>query len=289
MLREIITIDEDLCNGCGNCIPGCPEGALQIIDNKARLVSDLMCDGLGACVGECPTGAMKVIKREAEAYDEKKVMANIVLQGANTIKAHLTHLSEHGEKEFLAEAIEYLTENDIDIPDFETRRPQPVPQVKVAHHHHEHGHGGGGCPGSRMIEFADDKSESADVSAQAQSALRQWPVQLTLLNPQAPYFKECDLVVAADCVAYSLGNFHAQFLKGKSLAIFCPKLDSTLDQYLEKLIEIFRTQNVKSVTTVKMEVPCCGGTRQIVERAIQLAGVDLKVDDYTVSLQGKVY
>ncbi len=286
MLREIITIDEDLCTGCGDCVPGCPEGALQIIDGKARLVSDLMCDGLGACVGECPTGAMKVIKREAEAYDEKKVMANIVKQGPNTIKAHLLHLKEHGEQGYLSDAVTYLLDHGFDIPDLDA--PRPVVQVQPHHAPaHAHHHGGGGCPGSRTLDFSTAPA-AAQSGPDTPSALRQWPVQLALLNPQAPYFQGCDLVVAADCVAFSMGSFHNRFLAGRSLAIFCPKLDTMQDVYLDKLTTLFRTMSVKSVTVVKMEVPCCGGTRHLVERALQLAGVNLKIQDYTISLQGQL-
>lgn len=286
MLREIITINEALCDGCGNCIPGCPEGALQIIDGKARLVSDLMCDGLGACVGDCPTGALKVEKKEAEAYDETKVMANIVKQGPNTIKAHLRHLKEHGEQGYLGEAVTYLLDNGFNIPDLD----EPVSSGRtpvIQPHAHSH-HSGGGCPGSRTLTFQEPPA-SRSASVQSGSALRQWPVQLALLNPQAPYFQKCDLVVAADCVAFSLGDFHSRFLAGRSLAILCPKLDSMLDSYLEKLTELFRTMQVKSVTVLKMEVPCCSGVRQLVERALQLAGSSLQIQDWTVSLQGEVF
>ena len=230
MLREIVKIDEDLCNGCGDCVPNCHEGALQIIDGKARLISDLMCDGLGACIGHCPVDAITIEKREAEPYDEVKVMAIMVDKGENTVVAHLEHLLDHNETVFYNQAIQYLTENEKNLPFSlqkvtarveklgEESQPAIEPMAMAD--------SGCGCQGSQTMSFkpaAADKGGTAPIDAP--SELRQWPVQMHLINPQASYFQGADVVMAADCVAFSLGNFHQKYLKGKSLAIACPKLD----------------------------------------------------------------
>ncbi len=207
MVREIITIDEEKCNGCGNCVPGCPEGALQIIDGKARLVSDLHCDGLGACIGECPTGALMIERREAEPYDEKKTMQNIMRAGAGS-----------------------------------------APQA---------------------------------------SRLQQWPVQLHLISPRAPYFQKADMLLAADCVAYAVGDFHSRYLAGKSLAVACPKLDSNQDVYVEKLIALIDEAKINTITVVLMEVPCCGGLLRLAKTAAQQASRKIPIKAVVVNLQGE--
>ena len=168
MKRNIITIDEQKCNGCGLCIPNCPEGAIQIIDNKARLVSDLMCDGLGACLGHCPQGAINVIEREAEVYNERKVMANIVQKGPNTINAHLTHLKEHGEMDLYKEAVQYLKDNKITVP-------QTDSEPKAGH--------SGGCPGSKSMSLK--KPENTVSDNPVPSELNHWPVQMHLISPKS--------------------------------------------------------------------------------------------------------
>lgn len=271
MKRKVITVNEEKCTGCGNCIPGCPEGALQIIDGKARLVSDLFCDGLGACIGECPTGAMSVEEREAEPYNEYKVMANIVKGGENTIKAHLKHLDEHNEKELLHQAIAYLKDNTIPVPEYKDKLPC-------------------GCPGNmtKTIERNAGSEASETTPVKIQSKLANWPVQLQLLNPNAPYLKNCDLVIAADCVPFAFANFYEKFLKNKVLTVFCPKLDKTTDQYIEKLAEIFLTQDIKSVTIVHMEVPCCSGVNKIVEDALLKANKFIITREYTISINGEM-
>jgi NAD-dependent dihydropyrimidine dehydrogenase PreA subunit len=268
MERDIITIIEDKCNGCGACITGCPEGALQIIDQKARLVSDLFCDGLGACIGACPQDAIVIERREAEAYDEYKVMANVSKGGQNVIKAHLKHLYEHGEKTFLKQAIDYLEQNSIEIPQY----------IETSHH---------GCPG-QMNKIIDRKVSTETNNVNIQSELQNWPVQLGLLNPNAPYLKGSELVVAADCAAYAYANFHQKFIKNKVLTIFCPKLDKTLDSYIEKLADIFMNQDIKSVSIVHMEVPCCGGIEVVVRRAIEKSGKNVIIKDYTISISGEL-
>lgn len=270
MKRKIITINEELCNGCGECVPNCPEGALQIIDGKARLISDIFCDGLGACIGHCPVGAITIEEREAEEYDEKKVMSNIVKQGTNTIKAHLLHLKDHGEMKYYNEAIEYLKENNIPIPDLEENLAC-------------------GCPSSMAKILKSEKREnSTNNNIKIESELRQWPIQLQLLNPMAPYFKNSHLLIAADCVPFSYGDFHRRFLKDKIVIVFCPKLDRVIDQYIEKLSLILQNNDIKSITTIHMEVPCCGGVNYVVEEALKKSGKYIPIRDYTISLNGEI-
>ncbi len=286
MKRSIISINEDLCDGCGNCVPGCPEGALQIIDGKARLVSDLFCDGLGACIGECPTGAMVIEEREAAPYEERRVMENIIKQGDNTIRAHLNHLKEHGEAGYYNEALSFLKEKNHPAA-AEQESPHKKPAAVV---HALPAHGGGGCPGSRAMDLRSERTGPGRASVQVsmESELRQWPVQLHLLNPRAPYLKNADLVIAADCVPFAYPNFHQRFLKDKILAIFCPKLDDGMDKYVEKLTEIFSTQDIASVSIVHMEVPCCFGVERVVQTALRNAGKTIAIKDYTVSIRGEI-
>lgn len=273
MQRQIITIDDEKCTGCGQCIPGCPEGALQIIDNKARLVSDLFCDGLGACLGTCPEGAITVEEREAEPYDERRVMQNIVKQGANTIKAHLKHLADHGENTLLAQAIAFLEEKDIPVPDYKCKG-----DVEAC-----------GCASGS----AQALDKQAPVSVQTAtgkiaSELRQWPLQLHLINPHAEYFDNADLLISADCVPYSYGDFHRRFLKGKIVITLCPKLDKDIDRYTVKMADIFRLHNIRSLSIVRMEVPCCGGTEFIIQKALEKAGKVRMVKLTVISLQGEI-
>ncbi|NQT90158.1 MAG: 4Fe-4S binding protein [Candidatus Omnitrophica bacterium] len=274
--RKIIRIDEEKCNGCSLCIPNCPEGAIQIIDGKARLISDLFCDGLGACIGHCPEGAITIEEREAEAYDERRVMGNIVKQGENVIKAHLKHLKEHNETGYLKEAEDFLKEKGIDI------------SLDKGPDHAAHGHQHpGGCPGSRIMDFAKDK-EAGDEGpvSKRPSQLRQWPVQLMLVPPHAPYFNGADLLIAADCVPFAYADFHGDLLKGKVLLIGCPKLDDA-EFYKEKITQIFKDNDIKSITCVHMEVPCCFGLVQIVKDALKLSGKDTPFDEVTIGIKGE--
>ena len=283
MKRDIITIDEEKCTGCGECVPNCPEGAIQIIDGKARLVSDLSCDGLGACIGHCPEDAISIENREAEPYDEAKVMVNIVKAGPATIKAHLMHLKDHNQTAYMTQAIAYLRENGITVPDLSAGQgacpPSGCPGMKVADFREE-GAGATGAGGSGRSQ------DSQAISAETE--LRQWPVQLQLLNANAPYFQDSDLVIAADCVPFAYSNFHNRFLKGKSLIILCPKLDKVLEQYVEKLTEIFKNNNIKSITLVHMEVPCCFGLGRLVEEALKRSGKNIVIKDYTISIKGDI-
>ena len=276
MKRRIIKIDEDKCTGCGACIPDCPEGALQVIDGKARLVSDLFCDGLGACIKNCPMDAMHIEEREAEPYDEAKVMSNIVKAGENTVIAHLKHLKHHGEDKLLAEAVDYLKANGHNVPDLEDRLPC-------------------GCPGTMAKDLRKHAPQQNAGAAQAavalgpqQSLLNNWPIQLKLVNPHAGYLKNADLLIAADCTAFSYPAFQQKFLKDKILLMLCPKLDSDIESYIEKLSAIFSTQDIKSVTIVHMEVPCCGGVEVIVTEALGRAGKTMAIKDYTISIDGNI-
>jgi NAD-dependent dihydropyrimidine dehydrogenase PreA subunit len=280
MKRDILKIDEELCNGCGVCVPNCHEGALQVIDGKVRLISELMCDGLGACIGHCPEGAITIEKREAEPYSEVKVMEQMVPKGKNTIIAHLKHLKDHGETGFMKEGVGYLMEHrsglDFNLDEVMsevhnhgkiTLAPVVAEQLEHRHGHgHGHGHEGGGCPGSRAMVIEKPAGTTAD-SESGSSELRQWPVQMHLINPNAPYFRSADLLVAADCVAYSVGGFHSRYLKGKSLAIACPKLDHGMEIYTEKLKALIDVAKVNTITIMIMEVPCCGGLLQMVKSA----------------------
>lgn len=294
MKRDILKIEEELCNGCGQCVPNCHEGALQVIDGKVRLVSELMCDGLGACIGHCPEGAITIEKREAEPYDEARVMEQMKDKGKNTIIAHLKHLKDHGETGFLREGVEYLRMNrgelnfDLDEVVFAVHNHgKTVPsgiQVNAAAQVHNHG---GGCPGSR--ERVIEKASSAQqVSADQPSELRQWPVQMHLINPGASYFRDSDLLLAADCVAFSMGSFHKKYLKGKSLAIACPKLDHGSEIYVEKLTALIDSAKVNTITVMMMEVPCCGGLLQLTRAALSKATRKVPVKKIIVGINGDV-
>jgi len=283
--REIITIDQEKCNGCGNCVPGCPEGALQIIDDKARLISDLFCDGLGACIGDCPEDAISIIKREAEPYDEVRVMENIVKQGENTIMAHLVHLRDHGETGFLKQATDYLEENGFENPlekeaklKEESKEEESEDRLPC------------GCPVSKVMDLRDDDktdTSDGDPGAKQRSELRQWPVQIHLVPVNAPYFDNAELLIAADCVPFAYGDFHRGLLKNKILLVGCPKLDDA-GFYKDKITEILKGNNIKSVTIAHMEVPCCFGLVTLVNEALAESGKDIPLDDITIKVNGEI-
>ena len=275
MKRDIIVINEDKCTGCGACVPSCKEGALQIIDGKARLISDLYCDGLGACVGHCPFDAMRIEEREAEAYDERKVMIeNIIPAGENTIKAHLQHLMEHNGMKCSDEAVVVLEEMRIE---------NPIKKEKI-----EVKHQGSGCPGSKAMAFEKEESKESIGVGDTRSQLRQWPVQLHLLSPHAPYFENADLLLAADCVAFAMGNFHSGYLKNKTLAIACPKLDSSQESYIEKLVAMIDESKINTITCMIMEVPCCSSLLRLAKEAVNRANRNVPIKAITVGLQGEI-
>ena len=274
--RKIININQELCNGCGNCIPNCPEGAIQLIDGKARLISDMFCDGLGACLGECPLGAITIEEREAEVYNEKAVMKNVVKQGANTIKAHLLHLLDHGEKEYYNQAIDFLNENNIDIPDIEDKTKYNPKSAC-------------GCPGSEIKDFSDKNSVNKySDDDNRPSELKQWPIQLHLISPNAPYYRNNDVVLIADCAGYAIGDFHKDYMKDKAIAIACPKLDSGLDIYVDKIAKMIDEAKINTLTVIIMEVPCCGGLVGIAQKALSMSSRKIPIKLIKAGSQGNI-
>jgi len=273
VMRKIIKIDETLCTGCGKCIPNCPEGALQIIDGKARIVSDLFCDGLGACIGYCPEGAITIEEREAEKYDERKVMENVIKQGENVIKAHLEHLKDHNQNEYLQEAISFLRERNMKVP---IEEPADHKSAILPC----------GCPGAAVKDLREEKKGAEDVvPARSVSQLRQWPVQLMLVPPNAPFLKDADLLIVSDCVPCAYPNFHNDLLRGKILLVGCPKFDD-VELYREKLTEMLKNNNIKSVTVAIMEVPCCFGLHRLVSDAVKESGKAIPLKKYIIGVRG---
>ena len=254
--RKIIQIDEEKCTGCGLCVTSCAEGALQLIDGKAHLLSEVFCDGLGACIGECPEGALKIIERESQPFDEQEVEKHLKknkMQSSN--KSHRASQSQS------------------------SHTPPRIDAMPC------------GCPGSAMQSFGahgeNEENENYSVES-AKSRLTQWPVQLTLVPPEAPFLKNADLLIAADCVPFASPDFHESYLKGHALLVGCPKLDD-IAFYREKIEEIFRVARPKSVTVVRMEVPCCGGLAHIVTEAQDAAGIAVPVEIKVIGIRdGKV-
>ncbi len=261
MKRKIIEIDEDKCNGCGLCVPGCKEGALQIIDGKARLVSDVYCDGLGACLGECPQGALKVVERDAPEFDEKAVEAHLRTIGRPPLAGH----GPHGAA------------------------PSPTP---AQGHGHSHGHGVG-CPGSALRRMSPSPTPTTAATggvpadAPPPSQLGHWPVQLMLVPPHAPFLKDADLVLCADCVPFAVPDFHARYLQGRSVLVGCPKLDDAAF-YQEKMAAIFQQARPRRVTVLRMEVPCCGGLAHLAQQARAQAGVATPLEIHVIGIQGGI-
>lgn len=280
MKRTIIVIDEEKCNGCGLCVEGCHEGALQLIDGKARLVSELYCDGLGACVGECPVGAITLEEREAEPYDEIATLERMIPKGINTIRAHLKHLFDYNQLEYYTQAVDYLKQKGIHV-DLDFDRKDTNDRVKHVHLGHM-----GGCPGSRAMVI--ENSDGMISGAEAPSALRQWPVQLHLINPMHSMWEGKDILLAADCVPFALNNFHGKLLSGKMLAIACPKLDDGQDVYLEKLKILIQERNINTITVAIMEVPCCRGLLRLAQEACALANRKVPIKQIIVGIDGKI-
>ncbi|MFH1808403.1 MAG: 4Fe-4S binding protein [Pseudomonadota bacterium] len=252
-LRELVRIDEDKCDGCGLCVPACAEGAIQIIDGKAKLVSEIYCDGIGACLGHCPQEAITVDKVEARPFDEAAV------------EQHLASLKPVGPTSPVAK----------------TETFPPTKEHLMAH--------GGGCPGSRMMQFKPeaDHGPQEDTGAQP-SQLRQWPVQLHLVAPMAPYFQGADLLLTADCVPFAMAAFHRDYLKGKALAVACPKLDTNQDVYFDKLVAMIDQARINSIHVLVMQVPCCGGLLRLAQDATARASRKVPIKCTTVSVQGEI-
>ncbi|MBT9170784.1 MAG: Ferredoxin-3 [Actinobacteria bacterium] len=252
VIRKVIRIDEEKCDGCGLCIPSCPEGALQIIDGKAKLVKESFCDGLGACLGDCPQGALTIEEKEVEEYDEEGVIAHIKEKSPELLEKHLTHLKEHAHE----------------LPKYHSH-----PKITS-------------CPSAQMLHW-EKKEGEVEEKVEVSSELRQWPIQIHLVPPSAPYFQNADLSLVADCVPFACANFHQDFLKGKAIAIGCPKLDD-VDAYVEKITQILKTANPKSLKVVHMEVPCCFGLLHIAQEAINKSGKDICFDSVIIGINGKV-
>lgn len=230
-VRNIIHIDEELCNGCGQCVVDCAEAALQVVDGKAKLIKEIYCDGLGACLGSCPTGALRIEQRESEPFDES---------------ATERHMEETRKKK---EAF-------------------------------------CGCPGTRAVDFTEQTLAGQTV-AETKPELTNWPVQLKLVATNAPFLSGADLLLAADCTAFSAVNFHSRFIKGKKLIIACPKLDDA-QLYYEKLTEIFRTNSIRSITVVRMEVPCCGGLIYVTKEAVKASGREIPIEEIVIGIKGEI-
>lgn len=266
-VRELVRIDEDKCTGCGDCVTACAEGAIQIVDGKARLVSEIYCDGLGACIGHCPEDAITIEKVDAKSFDE------------GAVERHLAALETRGGIAALA-----------GLGATPKPAPRPAPKPAAAHHapHPSHG-GGGGCPGSRMFAFEPEAPEEApDAVGTRRSELRQWPVQLHLVSPYAPYFRGADVLLAADCTAFTAGDFHKDHLAGHALAIACPKLDDGRDVYIDKLASLFEDAAIQSLTVLVMEVPCCAGLVGMARTARDRAKSDVPIPCRTLSVRGEV-
>lgn len=269
MKRDIVEINEDLCDGCGICIPNCHEGALQIIDGKARLVSDLFCDGLGACLGHCPKDAITIVQREAEEYDEIKVMKEMVKKGDATVQAHLEHLRDHNETGLLKQAEEFLEDHNL------SKKFKIGKEIKASFC---------GCPGTRSQSLTPKKPVHGD---DVPSQLTQWPVQMKLIPPNHPMFENSNLLICADCVGFAYPNLHKDLLQDKKVIIGCPKLDD-IEDYKEKIKEIIRLNDLKSIEVAIMEVPCCTGLYSITEQAVQELKEDLEVKKTIINVDGEL-
>ncbi len=250
--RKIIKIDEELCDGCGNCIPGCPEQALQLVDTqkgkKARLVKEIFCDGLGACLGACPTGALEVVEREADPYDDEATIRHVKAVAPEMLEEHIDHMRAHAQ----------------------ATKPRPKEC---------------GCPSAQTMHW--DRKRQTGKHGSLPSELRQWPIQLNLVSPNAPYFKNADITIIADCVPFSYANLHRDFIRDRAIAVGCPKFDDA-EFYIEKIAQIIGNSHPKSVEVVHMEVPCCSGLVRIVEEAIRRSGEDVPLKTAKISIKGEL-
>ena len=241
IMRKIIEIDDELCDGCGQCVPSCAEGAIGIVDGKARLAAEKYCDGLGACLGECPNGALRIVEREAEDFDEAAVEA------------------------FLKEK--------------EKRPKQTEPALAC------------GCPSSQVQTFIPtaprQQAMEGRSEAKTTSALSHWPVQINLIPPTAPFLKGAELLVASDCVPIAYPALHADFIPGKVILMGCPKFDDVA-AYIQKFVDIFTTADIKSVTTLAMEVPCCSGLPMILKKALDKTGKNIPLEEVIISTRGEI-
>lgn len=248
-IRKIVNIDEDKCNGCGLCVPNCAEGAIKIIDGKARLIADNLCDGLGACLGECPQGAITISEREADEFDEAAVHVHLNKKEEQSCSQH------HGQGQ----------------------------------HHHGGGGcpGSRAMEINRQNNSAKAAAvSSGDIEVKIKPQLTQWPVQLMLVPESAPYFENADLLITADCVPFAYPNYHLDLLKGKKVVVGCPKLDD-IGYYVEKLTGILKNNKINSVTVAFMEVPCCGGIVRAAETALEMSGKNILLNKIRISMNGE--
>ncbi|MDP3058207.1 MAG: 4Fe-4S binding protein [bacterium] len=257
MKRQVIKINEELCDGCGQCVPSCAEGAIQIVNGKAKLVKDQYCDGLGACLGECPLGALSIEEREAEEFDLVETNKWLEKIGRETTAGH--------------QQVEATPACGCESGGQESA---PSPHQTQ-----------GGCPGSKIREMKPSSNSSSHTTHT--SELTHWPVQLKLVPPTAPFLRNADLLVAADCAPFAMPNFHEKLLRGRALVIACPKLDDS-ELYVAKLTEMIRINNFRSITVAHLEVPCCYGLLQIVEKAIKKAGVKVPIMSVNIGIEGEI-
>jgi NAD-dependent dihydropyrimidine dehydrogenase PreA subunit len=271
MQRKIVRIDEEKCDGCGDCVPACAEGAIALVGGKARLSSDVLCDGLGACLGECPRGAITIEERDAAAFDEEAVKAHLLSFGVRVPAEHAAPPAPAA-----------------------SQRPRLsiVSDGGPAHSHHSHG----GCPGSRPMAIrpvsplaarAAGEEGGGEGRAPRESRLAQWPVQLHLVPVSAPWLRNADLLVAADCVPFAYAGFHEGLLAGRALVVGCPKLDD-IGAYVEKLGRMVASNDLRSVTVARMEVPCCGGISMAAQRALAASGKSVPFRDVVVGVDGTI-
>ncbi len=253
--REMVNIDEDKCDGCGLCVPSCAEGAIQIIDGKARLVADNLCDGLGACLGDCPQGAITIERREADEFDEDAVETHLKKMGREPV-AHAHPAPAAGG-----------------CPSAQVKSFTPP------------AHAGGGCPSARLMNFEKTESSSSDTPGQRPSELRQWPVLMNLVPPTAPFLEGKELLLSADCAPFAYADFHKDILKGRSLVVGCPKFDDA-QLYIEKLTAMIKSGGITKIVVAHMEVPCCSGLIAIARQALDASGVDLPFETVKIGVQG---
>ncbi|MCD6586715.1 MAG: 4Fe-4S binding protein [Desulfobacteraceae bacterium] len=251
-MRKIIEIDDELCDGCGQCVPSCAEGAIQIVDGKARIMADNLCDGLGACMGDCPNGALKIIERNADEFDEEAVEK---------------YLAQTPEKN-TEKAEEALMACGCSSQHIQTLAPSNTIKCNVD-------------------EVSMTANQSSNQSPNQSSTLSNWPVQIRLIPPQAPFLKNADLLITADCAAVAYPNLHSSLLPGKIVMMGCPKFDD-IEEYIEKFTAIFSTANIKSLTIVLMEVPCCSGLPGIVKKSIEAAKADIPITEIILSARGEI-
>lgn len=263
--RKIIKIDKDLCTGCGQCVIGCAEGALAIIDGKAKVVNEIFCDGLGACIGECPEGALEIIEREALEFDEEAV------------EKHLESLSQKEEVNINQEKQSFAEHSH----ECGCASTQEDSEMKLENHVCS-------CASAKTM-VSNDLEEQTIINGKISSALRQWPVQMHLINPAAPYFQGADVILTADCVAYALGEYHEKYLKGHSIAIACPKLDQGREIYIEKIRSWFDEAKINTLTIMRMQIPCCGGLLGLAQEAAKRASRKVPIKYIIVSVEGTIF